>query len=478
MSGGPAARRRRAAAPSPALPVSSEARPVGAPATGPLRALVRGGGVDTVLLAAVDWQGRLKGKEFDAGVLLDRLGSGRLAPEMCGYVFDTDLGMSADGSGALGSWGTGFSDVALAADLADARLLPWLPATALVPCRPVSGGEPLPVAPDTLLDDQLTLLAEHGLSVQVGVETEFVLYEGSVRDAAGRDFRRLRPATWDNRDYALDQPRTVADFTRSLRRALAGAGLPVEAVKLEGAPGQVEVTFPYGDPRLACLQHVLFKHAVRAVADRHGLAPTFMASPATGTGSGMHLHVSLYGADGPVLGGPGGTALSDLGEQAVAGLLEVLPVTAPLYAPYVNSYRRFRDHSFAPTRFTWGRDNRACAVRVVGHGAGLHLEIRLPGADANPYAALAAVLAGVRHGIGNGLKAPRASEGDAYLDTGAARIPSHLVEAVGSFERSELAAGLLGDRQVAHLAGLARLDLDHHNGVVTDAEVRRGFAQA
>ncbi|WP_327678275.1 glutamine synthetase family protein [Kitasatospora sp. NBC_00458] len=474
MPAGPAGRRGR-----PAVPAAAAAG--GTQATGPLRALVRGGGVDTVLLAAVDWQGRLKGKEFEAGVLLERLASGRLTPEMCGYVFDTDLGMSAEGTGTLGSWGTGFADVALAADLSDARLLPWLPGTALVTCRPVAGGgQPLPVAPDTLLEDQLTLLAGHGLSVQVGVETEFVLYEGSVRDAAGRDFRGLRAATWDNRDYALDQPRAVAEFTRSLRRALAGAALPVEAVKLEGAPGQVEVTFPYGEPRLACLQHVLFKHAVRAVADGLGLAPTFMASPATGVGSGMHLHVSLYGADGPVLPGPGqgGAGLSELGGQAVAGLLEVLPVTVPLHAPYVNSYHRFRDHSFAPTRFNWGRDNRACAVRVVGHGGGLHLEVRLPGADANPYAALAAVLAGIRHGVENGLKVPRASDGDAYLDTGTARVPAHLAEAVGAFERSELAAGLLGDRQVAHLAGIARLELDHHNGVVTDAELRRGFAQA
>ncbi|MEV4558382.1 glutamine synthetase family protein [Kitasatospora sp. NPDC049285] len=437
-------------------------------------------GIDTVLLATVDTQGRLKGKEFDAAQLVKRLRSGELSPEMCGYVLGTDLGMVPATTGPF-SWQTGFGDVALLPDTSKARVLPWLPDTALVFVEPISGGWPHPLAPGTVLAEQLHRLAEVGVVPAVGIETEFVLYEGTARDAAAAGWRGLRPAVWDGRDYALDQPLAVREVGRRLRQVLAGAGLPVEAVKGEGAAGQVEVTFPYGEAVAACEQHVLFKHAARTVAEDAGLAASFMAAPATGVGSGMHLHVSLADFDDrPMLAAdPGdGTELSELGEQAVAGLLTVLPEVAPLWAPYVNSYRRLADHSFAPARSTWGRDNRSCAVRVVGHGRSLRLEVRLPGADANPMLALAAVCAGIRHGIAAGLKPPPATCGDAYQQRDAPLVPQSLEEAVGALETSSLAGELLGEPVVRHLARVARMDLEHHAALVTDAEVARGFAQA
>ncbi|MFJ2778197.1 glutamine synthetase family protein [Kitasatospora sp. NPDC087315] len=447
---------------------------------GRLWELVDAHGIDTVLLAAVDVQGRLKGKAFDARVLLERLRSGGISPEMCGYVIGTDLGMTAPKTGEF-SWENGFGDVALLPGLSSARVLPWVPGAVVVFAAPVEDSWPHPLAPATLLTEQLTRLAGLGLSAKVGVETEFVLYEGAARDAAAAGWRGLRPVTWDNRDYALDLPGPVADFGRRLRQVLAEAGLPVEAVKAEGAHGQLEVTFPYGSVTAACEQHLLFKHAARTVADEQGLTASFMAAPATGVGSGMHLHVSLHDVDGlPVLTSDpeDGTALSELGEQAVAGLLAVLPVLGPLWAPYVNSYKRFADHSFAPSRFTWGRDNRSCAVRVVGHGRSLRLEVRLPGADANPYLALAAVLAGIRHGVEAGLKPPPATSGDAYQNLNAPPAPQSLAEALAAFETSELAGDLLDELVTAHLARVARLDLDHHSARVTDAELERGLTQA
>ncbi|MEV7926006.1 glutamine synthetase family protein [Kitasatospora sp. NPDC088779] len=463
---------------------AAQYRTAGAPATAsptrPLRQLVNDFGIETVLLAAVDVQGRLKGKEFDAAGLVKRLESGRLAPEMCGYVIGTDLGMTAPATGSF-SWESGFGDIGLLPDTRHARVLPWLPSTALVLADPVSKSWPHPLAPVTVLAEQQQRLAGLGLTAKVGVETEFVLYEGSARDAAAAGWRGLRPVTWDNRDYALDLPAPVREFTRRLRQVLAEAGLPVEAVKAEGAHGQLEVTFPYGPVTAACEQHLLFKHAARTVADEQGLTASFMAAPATGVGSGMHLHVSLHDVDDrPVLTSApeDGTALSELGEQAVAGLLAVLPVLGPLWAPYVNSYKRFADHSFAPARLAWGRDNRSCAVRVVGHGRSLRLEVRLPGADANPYLALAAVLAGIRHGIEGGLKPPPATSGDAYLNRQAEPVPRSLSEAVAAFEASVLAGELLDEQVVAHLARVAHLDLDHHAARVTDAELERGLTQA
>ncbi|MFJ7280585.1 glutamine synthetase family protein [Kitasatospora sp. NPDC098663] len=448
--------------------------------TGPLEQLVAAFGVDTVLLATVDVQGRLKGKEYDARTLVERLRSGALSPEMCGYVLGTDLAMTPASSGPF-SWASGFGDVGLLPDTKRARLLPWLPGTALVLAEPIGGGWPHPLGPGTVLNEQLHRLAGIGVVPAVGIETEFVLYEGTARDAAAAGWQGLRPVVWDNRDYALDQPSAVREFGRRLRQVLAGADLPVEAVKGEGGAGQIEVTFPYGEALAACEQHVLFKHAAKTIADEAGLTASFMAAPSTGVGSGLHLHVSLHDVDDRTVlaSDPAdGTELSELGEQAVAGLLTALPQVAPLWAPYVNSYKRLADHSFAPARLAWGRDNRTCAVRVVGHGRSLRLEVRLPGADANPMLALAAVLAGIRHGIEAGLKPPPAVSGDAYEHPGAPLVPQSLEEAVGAFKASALAGELFDEPVVAHLARVARMDLEHHAARVTDAELERGLTQA
>ncbi|WP_395297219.1 glutamine synthetase family protein [Kitasatospora hibisci] len=438
-----------------------------------LEGWVADGTVDTVLLGVVDGQGRLKGKELDAEFLLPRLCDGSLTPEVCGYLFDTDLGMSA-------SWGGGLGDLLLLPDRSRATRLPWLPATALLPAEPIApGAVPLPTGPVAILQEQLVQLTGLGYRLKVGIETEFTIFEGTAEHAADDAFRQLVPVTRDNRDYALDQPSQLTAYTRHLRRVLREAGMPVEAVKTESSPGQVEVTFPYGEAEAACWQHVLFKHAARAVADQHRMSATFMAAPVTGVGSGMHLHVSLWRGEEPVMCAERTEAeLSAEGLAAVAGVLEVLPVTGLMWAPYVNSYRRLRPRSFAPTRAVWGRDNRTCAVRVVGHGRGLHLEVRVPGADANPYVALAAVAAGIRHGLERELKPPQACEGDGYEAWDAPALPTSLTAAVAAMESSPLALELLGAEVAGHLVVAGRREVLALAHAVTDAELAWGFAQA
>ncbi|MFI9273921.1 glutamine synthetase family protein [Kitasatospora sp. NPDC052896] len=444
-----------------------------------LRTAVADGRVQTVLLAVVDAQGRAKGKAYDARFFLDRLVDGDASGEMCAYIFATDVEMTPLPGFELTGWQAGYGDVRLAPDLGSVRLLPWLPRTAVVFANAIGADEQLvPVAPASILRRQIEALAGLGLTVKAGLETEFVLYQGTLAQAAATGFRGLRPVTADNRDYALDHPRELVRYSAKLTAALAGAGHPVEAVKTEGAPGQVEVTFPYGEPVAACEQHVLLKHAARAVGERMRLLPTFMAAPADRVASGLHLHVSFWRGEEAVLAErerPG--ELSELGRQVVAGLLEGLPELGPLYAPNVNSYKRYRPHSFTPTWFTWGWDNRSCAVRVVGHGSGLHLEIRLPGADANPYLALAATLAAARCGIEGGLKPPAATTGDGYRDHADAAVPTSLREALRLFEASTLAGDLLGPEVVAHYANLAQAELRVHDARVTDVELARGFAQ-
>ncbi|MGF1425531.1 glutamine synthetase family protein [Kitasatospora sp. LaBMicrA B282] len=443
------------------------------------REAVQAGEVRRVRIATIDLQGRLRGKTFPAAGVVEQLLDGTMHMEGCGYLLATDLGMVA----ADTWWRDGYPDVSLAPDARTARVLPWVPHTVLVLADPLDVvGQRLPIAPGTVLREQLTALARLGLELRVGLESEFVVYHAPDEDQVqqqGARARARRPVTGPGRDYALDVPEKVAQFLARLTSALAGAGLPVEAAKLEGAPGQLEVTFPYGDATAACEQHVLFKEATRSYAARRHMAATFMAAPDDSTGSGLHLHLSLWRENRPVLAHPDRPEdLSPLGEHAVAGLLGALPDLMPLLAPYVNSYKRYRDHSFAPTRFAWGRDNRSCAVRVVGHGPGLHLEVRLPGADAQPYLLVSAAAAAARWGIEQHLAPPAPVTGDAYRHTTAPLVPLSLGEAVDAFEASTLAVELFGEQVVAHYALAADAELRFHERHVSDLEVARGFDQA
>ncbi|GGU43968.1 glutamine synthetase family protein [Streptomyces violascens] len=457
-------------------PSSSRQLPVGRLGLDELRSVVKAGLVDTVVLALPNLQGQLKGKRYGARHFIDRV-AGRGA-EMCKYILATDIDMSPVDGFDLTSWSTGYEDVAVVPDFATLRMVPWLPRTALVLGDAIGPDEqPLDVAPRQILRDQLTQLAAHGLQAQVGLETEFVLYRGAYAKAMRVGSGGLGPVAEDNLDYALDHPPAMDRYFRRLQGALSRAGMPVEAIKTEGAPGQVEITFPYGGALSACDRHLVFKHAVRTLAGRAGMTATFMASPQTGVVSGLHVHVSLTRSGNAMLPTPDGE-LSLIGKQAVAGLLSALPGLAPLYAPTVNSYKRYVPGSFAPTRMTWGFDNRTCAVRVVGHGDGLHLEVRLAGADANPYTAVSAVLASITHGLVKSPDLPSACLSNAYESADAVSVPVTLDQARSAFRHSPIAQAAFGVDLVEHYAHLSQIELDHHRTVVTDAEQERWFTRA
>lgn len=440
-----------------------------------LRNLVKAGAIDTVLLAVPDLQGRLKGKRYDANHFLKRVA--HHGAEVCAYVLATDVDMSPADGFALSSWETGYQDLSVQPALSTLRVVPWLPRTAVVLGDAVThDGTPIEIAPREILHRQLTRMARHGLHPKAGIETEFVLYRGTYAEAEQAGYQGLRPVATENLDYALDHDPVSDRFFRRLQRALAGAGMPVEAIKTEAGPGQVEVTFPYGPALTACDRHLLFKHAVRTLGSRAGLAPTFMAAPETGRANGLHLHVSLWSKAISQLDEPGG-GLSQTGRHAIAGLLAGLPELVPLYAPNTNSYKRFTPDSFAPTMFSWGYDNRTCAVRVVGHGEGLHLEIRVPGADANPYLALSAALAAIDYGIEQKLTPGPAETGNSYR-VGGTSVPPTLADALVAFQNSALAQEAFETDVVEHYTRLAQMELDHERSLVTDAERRRWLARA
>jgi len=441
-----------------------------------LRALAVSGRITTVRLALPDMQGRLKGKDYPAGHFIQHIADS--GAEFCGYLLATDVDMRPVDGYALASWQTGYGDLTVRPDLTTIRHLPWMPRTAMVLADAFhSEGLPVEVSPRRMLRRQLDQLAARGITGAVGLEAEFVLYRGTAAEAEQTGYRNLHPVTGHNIDYALDHPRPLRRFLRELPIALAGADLPLESVKTEGAAGQVEVTFRYGDPMKAADAHLLLKQAVKVVAERQEMAPTFMAAPATGVGSGLHVHLSLW-REGEALFADVDGQLSPLAHQVIGGLLDAMPHLALLYAPTVNAYKRYAARSFAPTYLTWGYDNRTCAVRVVGHGDGLHLEVRFPGADANPYLALTAILAAAQHGIDHDLDPGKPYTGDAYQAPDETRIhPRALEEALECFDGVTLAAELLTDEVVRHYARAAEIEIETHRRHVTDLDRQRGFSR-
>ncbi|MEU2611532.1 glutamine synthetase family protein [Micromonospora sp. NPDC007271] len=441
-----------------------------------LRVAVDDGEIDTVVLALTDMQGRLQGKRFHAPYFLDQVVAH--GSEGCNYLLAVDVDMNTVDGYAMSSWARGYGDFAMKPDLATLRRVPWQPGSAmlLADLEWLDGSGPVVASPRQILRRQLDRLAGHGLTAYAGTELEFVLYRDSYEEAWRRGYRELTPANQYNVDYSLLGTARVEPLLRRIRTEMAGAGLTPESAKGECNLGQHEIAFRY-DEALACADHhVIYKNGAKEIAAQEGMSITFMAKPNAREGSSCHIHFSLRDPDGrPALPGDGPAHLSVTGQRVLAGLLATMREFSLFSAPNVNSYKRYQPGSFAPTALRWGTDNRTCALRLVGHGPGLRVENRAPGADVNPYLAIAALVAGAVHGIERELALGEECTGNAYDDASAERVPGTLRDALALWECSELAKDAFGPEVVAHYANQARVELAAFDAAVTDWELTRGF---
>ncbi len=398
------------------------------------------------------------------------------AAEACSYLLAVDVDMNTVDGYAMSSWERGYGDFVLAPDLATLRRVPWHEATALVLCDARwADGAPVAVSPRQVLRRQLDRLAERGLIAQVGTELEFIVFADSYDAAWRKGYRELEPANRYNVDYSLLGTGRIEPLLRAIRNGMAGAGLIVESAKGECNLGQHEITFRYADALVTCDNHSIYKTGAKEIAEAAGMSLTFMAKFDQREGNSCHIHLSLRGDDGePVLSGNGPHGFSPLMEHFLAGQLACLPEFSYLFAPNVNSYKRFVAGSFAPTAVAWGLDNRTCALRVVGHGRSLRVENRVPGGDVNPYLAVAALVAAGLHGIEHELVLPAPFAGNAY-HSDAPRMPSTLRDAAELLAGSPIALAAFGTDVVEHYCNAARVELAAFDSAVTDWERRRGF---
>jgi glutamine synthetase len=447
-----------------------------------LEAAIGEGRIETVVTAFPDLYGRLVGKRIHAPFYLEEVaGHGVHA---CDYLLACDMEMDPTPGYAFTSWETGYGDFHMKPDPGTLREAAWLERSAVVLCDLLDEdtGEPVEVAPRQILKRQIARLAERDLVPMMGSELEFYLFRESYADVRRKGFRGLATAVDYVEDYHVLSGGYVEDVVGAIRRHVHDSGIPIEFSKGEWGPGQHEINLRYAEALEMADRHVLYKLAAKDIAAAAGCAITFMAKlDAKLAGSSLHVHTSLvdghgrsaFAGDEPLPGTPATSAPRF--RHWLGGLLAHAHELGWFFAPNVNSYKRYQAGTFAPTGIAWSWDNRTSGFRGVGSGPSLRVECRIPGGDANPYLAYAALLAAGLDGIEREIEPGPAFEGDVYAAEGLPRVPHSLPEAIAALEASQFARSAFGDAVVEHLLHFARTEQRTFESAVTDWERNRFF---
>jgi glutamine synthetase len=452
-----------------------------------LKREIEDGRIETVITAIPDLFGRLMGKRIVGRFFLEEIVPDGM--HACDYLFASDMEMEPTPGYEFTSWESGYGDFRAVPDWSTLRRAAWLKDTALVMCDALheERDEPVAVAPRNILKAQIARAEGQGLHPQMASELELFLFKETYASAQQKGYRDLELSQHYNEDYHLLSGAYAEPIIGAIRRGVDESGVPVEFSKGEASPGQHEINLRYASALEMADRHVLYKQAAKEIAAQHDSAITFMAKWREDLGgNSMHVHMSLLDdARRPVFSGdaeleatsiPGTSAkMSPRFAWAVGGLLAHARELSLLFAPNVNSYKRYREGTFAPTRITWSYDNRTAGFRVVGHGPSLRIECRIPGGDANPYLVYAGLIAAALDGIEKQIEPGPLFSGDAYAADSLPRVPETLPEAIAEFESSEFVRESLGEGVQRHLAHFARAEQRAFDMAVTDYERARYF---
>ncbi|AZL58678.1 glutamine synthetase [Tabrizicola piscis] len=445
-----------------------------------LKAAVKRGDIDTVLVAGIDMQGRLMGKRFHAQFFVD---GGWEETHCCNYLLTVDMEMNTVQGYKSSSWQTGYGDYILKPDMGTLRLIPWLPGTALVLGDTLDHhGHEVPHSPRAILKRQVARARALGFEPMMATELEFYLFENSYENLRDGGLSALKPVSGYNEDYHIFQTTKEEDVMRAIRNGLYGAGIPIENSKGEADAGQEEVNYRYSDALDTADNHVIVKNGVKEIAWTKGKSVTFMAKyDHRKAGSSSHIHQSLWTKDGkPCFADKDDKhGMSATMKHYMAGQLAHAGELTAFLAPYVNSYKRFTVGMFAPTKAVWSADNRTAGFRVCGvHSKAVRVECRIPGSDVNPYLACAALLAAGLAGIEGKMELEPEMSGDMYNTAGIREIPHNLREAAALLNGSKMLREAFGDDVIDHYHHAAQWEISETDRVVTDFERERLLERA
>lgn len=448
-----------------------------------LAQLIEDEAIETVLTVFPDAYGRLMGKRITGDYFIKDVLEHNL--HACDYLLACDMEMDPVPGYAFTSWASGYGDFRLIPDLTTLRRASWLEKTAIVLCDVVNEEEDVPVevAPRSILKKQLEIAQSLGYFPMGASELELYLFSDSYEEARKKNYHDLQPIGHYIEDYHIFQGTKEEFVIGAIRKHLDNSGIPVEFSKGEWGPGQQEINLRYSNFLEMCDRHILYKHLAKEIAWQNNIALTFMAKwDERFAGSSMHLHASLWDADGnPLFPGEeafGPVHSSPLFRWFLGGWMTHIREIFAFYAPYPTSYKRYVAGSFAPTGIAWSYDNRTAGFRVLGHGSSLRLECRAPGADANPYLAFAATLAAGLDGIQNQIEPPPMFEGDVYAARDLPQVPFSLNESIRELEQSTWARSVFGEDVINHYLHFFRTEQRKFDEVVTSWERARYFERA
>jgi glutamine synthetase len=413
--------------------------------------------ITSVEIGFADINGSIIGKRLPVRFLLDHPTDGT---SICRAPLTWDIQSEYFTTSRFAAFENGASDMTLKPDYSTLREIPWRPGTAFaIADLVIDTGYIIQVAPRQILKNILKRFEKTGYAAKVGSEIEFYLLDGEKKPLFG-----------GKETYSIGKIGWHSDIVDEIIKNLEAFNIPVEAIHTEYGPGQMEMILQYGDALTNADNAVIAKNAVKEIARKKGLYATFMAFPFNGiSGSGYHLHQSLWTADGK-------NAFNENCElllRYAAGILSGTSEFMALAAPSVNSYKRLSDMSFAPTRVGLGYDNRTISTRLVGKGQATRIEQRTGSADANPYFLVAASLASGLYGLENKLPPAEILEGNGYYNEKLEKMPRSLVQAAALFEKSEKAVEYFGKEFVYIFNELINFDIGVHNTTVSEWERER-----
>lgn len=447
----------------------------------PAIAAVRAGGAAKVKVAVADIDGVLRGKYLHASKFEGAADPGPGGGfGFCDVVFGWDSSDQCYDNTQVTGWQHGFPDALARLDLGTHRRVPWDGGVDFFLGEFVNAdGTPHPLCPRQTLKRVLARAEKLGLQVLCGMEFEWFNFRETPQSWAAKAGVAPEPITPGMFGYSLLRAHQHREFFHALMDEMAAFRVPIEGLHTETGPGVYEAAIAFSPALEQADRAILFKAGAKEIGARFGIMPSFMAKwSAQYPGCSGHVHQSLsdgsknlfYGADSP-------RRMSPLFESYLAGQVACLMEFAPLFWPTINSYKRLVDGFWAPVKPSWGLDNRTASFRVIaGSPKSTRLETRCPGADVNPYLAMAAVIAAGLHGVEQGLKlsAPPitgTNQGAEHIP----RAPRTLIETTRIFEKSEIARDWLGDTFVEHFAATRDWEWRQWLDGVTDWELKRYF---
>jgi glutamine synthetase len=440
-----------------------------------LDAWLRESGVAKAKIGAFDVDGVWRGKY----VSLDKLRSAAKGGfGFCDVVFGWDVGDELYDNARVTGWHTGYPDARAVVDVSTARVIPWEPDTgAFIVDFVNEDGSPFEPSPRQLLHRVGRRAREMGFLPRCGSEYEYFVFRETAQSLRDKGFRDLEPLTPGMFGYSWVRSSANAALVHAIIDGCNAFGVPVEGMHTETGPGVYETAILYDDLERAADQSALFKTAVKEICARHGVTACFMAKwNARLPGCSGHLHESLWDLSGernafhdPAARDGTSAAL----RHFVGGQIALMPELTALFWPTINSYKRSVENTWAPTTATWGRENRTCAVRVIGESPkATRVEYRQPGADVNPFIGMAASLASGLWGIEHEVEPPPPCEGNGYAAS-AAPLPRSLKDAVELLRRSQRAREILGEAFVDHFVRTREWEIRQFERAVTTWELER-----